>query len=108
MSRHTVYLTRDELLDSITRLLDKTGRFSIILPASDTGEFQDKATARKLYCTRKLHVQPLPGKGVKRVLMQFEWKKKPVEERTITIETKVRHQYSDEYRELTREFYLGF
>jgi tRNA1Val (adenine37-N6)-methyltransferase len=105
MSRHAVYLTRDELLAGIERLMDRIGRFSIILPASDSGLFQDKAAARKLYCTRKLHVQPLPGKVVKRVLMQFEWKEKPVEERTIIIETGGRHVYSEEYREMTREFY---
>lgn len=108
MSRHAVYLTRDELLDGIERLLDKTGRFSIILPVTEAGLFQDKAADGNLFCTRKLHVKPLPHKEVKRVLMQFAWTEKPVEERTIVLETTGRHGYSDEYRELTREFYLGF
>jgi len=108
MSRHAVYFTREELMNGIHRLLDKKGRFSIILPATEACVFQDRAAAGNLFCTRKLHVKPLPGKEVKRVLMQFEWKDKPVEERTIVIETSGRHVYSDEYRELTREFYMGF
>lgn len=107
MSRHAVYLTRDELLDGIVRLLDAIGRFSIILPAKEAIVFQDEAANGKLFCTRKLHVKPLPDKGVKRVLMQFEWKNKSIEERTIVLETTGRHGYSDEYRELTRAFYPG-
>ena len=108
MSRHAVYLTRDELLNGIDCLLDKSGKFSVILPVTEAGLFQDKAANGNLFCTRKLHVKPLPGKGVKRVLMQFEWTEKPVEERTIVLETTGRHGYSDEYRELTRAFYPGF
>jgi tRNA1Val (adenine37-N6)-methyltransferase len=108
MSRHAVHFTREELMDGIQRLLDKSGRFSIILPVTEAGLFQDKAAAGNLFCTRKLHVKPLPDKGVKRVLMQFEWTEKPVEERTIVLETTGRHAYSYEYRELTRAFYLGF
>ncbi len=106
MSRHAVYLTRKELLDGIVPLLDQSGRFSIILPAAEAHLFQEQAAAVSLFCTRKLNVKPLPGKAVKRVLMQFEWNERTVEEETIVVDTTGRHEYSEEYRELTREFYL--
>lgn len=108
MSRHAVYLTRGELLDGIGRLLGESGRFSIILPTPEAVLFQDQATSANLFCTRKLYVKPLPDKEVKRVLMQFEWNEGKVEEETIVVETTGRHEYSEEYKELTREFYLGF
>lgn len=108
MSRHAVDLTRNELLDGIGQLLGKSGRFSIILPSAEAGLFRDQAASADLFCTRKLYVKPLPEKEVKRVLMQFEFTEKPVVENSIVLETTGRHVYSDEYRGLTREFYLGF
>ena len=44
----------------------------------------------------------------KRHLMQFEVKPSEFSEQTIAIEEEVRHQYTSDYMDLTREYYLNF
>lgn len=108
VSRHTDNLSREELLAGIRLLLNKRGRFCVILPALEAELFIDIARKQNMFCTRKLKIKPVPEKDIKRVLMQFEWKEKPLDENLVVIETGGRHGYSDEYRELTKEFYLEF
>lgn len=108
LSRHADTLTRTELITGIESLLSGQGKFCVILPLVEAGLFLAEATTRNLYCTRKLNMKPLPGREVKRVLMQFEREEKSPEEEILVIETGGRHEYSKEYIELTRDFYLAF
>ena len=108
ISRHADNLTIDDILNGSMHLLNKRGKLCIILPVIEAEIFQEAALPLRLSCTRKLLVKPTPDKPVKRILMQFEFEEKSCVEETIVIEAGGRHQYSNEYRELTKEFYLGF
>lgn len=108
ISRHADKLTMDDILNGSMHLLNSKGKLCIILPVIEAELFEEAAIARKFQCNRKLLVKPIPEKDVKRILLQFEWKEKSCEEETIVIESGGRHNYSDEYRELTKEFYPGF
>ena len=107
-SRHADNLTGDDILNGSMQLLNKKGKLCIILPVIEAELFQKTAIVRKFHCTRKLYIKPTPEKDAKRILLQFEWEERSCEEETIVIESGGRHKYSDEYRELTKEFYLGF
>ena len=47
-------------------------------------------------------------KPEKRLLMKFEFSQKLLEEDSITIEKDERHSYTDQYKELTKDYYIAF
>lgn len=107
-ARHNTQLNYNSLIKSVSKIIDKQGEFAIIVPA----EFESKIDAlcfdEELFPYRICNVKPTPNKAPKRVLMQFSKVKKPLTKSSIIIETGKRHQYSEEYIELTKEFYLNF
>ena len=74
--------------------------------------FEKIAEEYGLYLRKKTLVYPKPGAEVKRVVGEFtkikndECKMQNVEIETLTVETEIRHQYTDDYIRLTKEFYL--
>ena len=59
----------------------------------------------KLYPERVAKVYPLPDSNVKRVMVELSGDQKDTVYEDIVIE-KSRHNYSDEYIKLTKDFYL--
>ena len=110
-ARHTIHLPFSDLVDGAAKLLAKDGKFCVILPPREGEQFRNIAAAKGLHLTRLTHVRTTPGKGEKRLLMQFAFTAKPhVSESTLTIEKdnlNAQH-YTDEYRELTKDYYLYF
>jgi tRNA1Val (adenine37-N6)-methyltransferase len=51
---------------------------------------------------------PNPGREPKRLLLEFMKIKKPLVEQELIIELNKRHQYSEAYKNLTKDFYLAF
>ena len=54
------------------------------------------------------YVKPKPYKEPHRVLLEFKREKTEPAVHTIVIENDNRHEYSDDYKKLTREFYTIF
>ena len=107
-ARHTDHLPYDELLKGVLSLLLNTGKFYVILPTKESELFREMAEANKLYCTKITKVITRTDKPEKRLLMRFEFTHRAFSEDSIIIETGERHSYSEEYRELTKDYYLGF
>jgi tRNA1Val (adenine37-N6)-methyltransferase len=107
-ARHTDQLPYDELLRGVLQLLNPTGKFYVILPTKESELFREMAEANKFYCTKITKVVTRTDKPEKRLLMRFEFTHRAFSETSITIEKDERHSYSDEYKELTKEYYLGF
>lgn len=106
-ARHTDELSLDDLLSCVVRLLHSNGLFSVIYPVNEAAVFEEKAQKRGLLPCRKTRVRGNPDAPVKRVLTEFSFQMKPVAENELVIESS-RHQYTDEYKALTRDFYLKF
>lgn len=112
LARHTDSLPFSELASSASTLLSDDGSLSIILPTDAHEKFEKIAEEYGLYLRKKTLVYPKPGAEVKRVVGEFvrikneESRIKNVDVVELTIETDVRHQYTDDYIRLTREFYL--
>ena len=105
-ARHTHDLTFEELDQAVTRLLADDGRFALILP---TAEFDRYLSLTHLHITRRCDMQPTTGAAVKRVMAEFaKHEAADAKHETITIEKAQRGDYTDEYRALTKEFYLKF
>lgn len=107
-ARHTDQLPFAELLNGVLNLLNPTGSFYVILPTKESQVFRDMAEEQNLFLTKLTRVITLADRPEKRLLMQFEFTKKTVEENSITIEKDERHSYTDEYKELTKDYYLAF
>ncbi|MFH2096281.1 MAG: methyltransferase [Bacteroidota bacterium] len=106
LARHDDRLPREELLEGVSKLLKKDGLFSTILPYENAGDFISLAGTHNLFPVRKLIVYPKEGKPARRMLLTFSRHNKICEIETLHIETAERHQYSDAYKELTKEFYI--
>lgn len=105
-ARHTHDLTFEELDKAVCRLLTDNGRFALILP---TNEFERYLEISHLHLVRRCDVCPVEGGAVKRIMGEFA--KQPTattKHETIAIERGKRGDYTDDYRALTKDFYLKF
>lgn len=105
-ARHTDQLTHHELLIHAKRLLAESGKICIILPVNEGLECIKFASTIGLFCSKKVEVYPKPNKPAKRLLLEFVLTKAETELSKIEIETTERHQYSAEFTNLVRDYYL--
>ena len=105
-ARHTDTLTHDELLKSALGLLKKTGRICVILPVNEGLQCMKSAQNFSLYCYQCVYVHPKPNVEAKRVLLEFGLNDRTTKVSSIEIETAERHQYSDAFTALAKDFYL--
>ncbi|OFY82670.1 MAG: hypothetical protein A3F72_02315 [Bacteroidetes bacterium RIFCSPLOWO2_12_FULL_35_15] len=107
-ARHTDQLGYSELLDGVLKLLNPNGKFHIILPTKEGESFRELAEENKFYLTKLTRVITRADKPEKRLLMRFEFIRRTFSESSIVIEKDERHSYTDEYKELTKDYYLAF
>ena len=107
-ARHTDTLSYYELIEKAFFLLSKTGAFCVILPYSSKDEFIKMCKINKLFLAKELAIKPTPSKEYKRVLLEFSKTKALADNQELIIEEFGRHQYSEKYIQLTKEFYLKF
>ena len=105
-ARHTHDLSFEELDKAVCRLLADGGKFALILP---TAEFEKYLSLTQLHLARRCDIHPTMGASTKRIMAEFS-KSKTAEivRETVTIEREKRGDYTDEYRTLTKDFYLKF
>lgn len=107
-ARHNDALPSSELLDGISRLLDDSGTFQLIMPYAEGNVFIAEAADYGFYCNSILKIRPLPSSEIRRLILNFSRNKQKLAEKFLTIGYGKRHDYTDEYKELTKEFYLKF
>ena len=94
-----------ELLKSVSKLLSPTGQFNVVIPFSEESSFIELAAKEGLYPSRILHIRGQESSPVKRSLICFRFEKQTIETQELIIEI-TRHQYTKEYTNLTKDFYL--
>lgn len=107
-ARHKDTLSSDELLKGITRLMAEGGRLQVIMPYVEGNIFIAEAQEYSLFCYNMLKIKPLPTSEVKRLILSFSRHRQKVKENFLTIEHGARHEFTEEYIELTKDFYLKF
>ena len=108
-ARHTDTLSFADLISGVTRLLDEKGKFCLILPTKEAGLFREMAQAKGLYLSKLLRIRTrMERDSEKRHLMQFEFKESEFSESTLVIEADAHRNYTQEYKEFTKEYYLNF
>jgi tRNA1Val (adenine37-N6)-methyltransferase len=105
-ARHTDTLTHEELLQHAHGLLNETGRICIILPVIEGKNCIDYALQLGLHCTKEITVFPKPTVVPKRLLLEFSFVATQKITTHLVIESEERHQYSPEFTQLAKDFYL--
>lgn len=107
-ARHNDCLPFDVLLQRSLSLLSESGELQVIIPWCDITSFTDKAGILSLFCDEVLSVRPRQGSKPVRAILHFTREKTTTVRSELSIETTERHHYTDEYMELTRDFYINF
>ena len=107
-TRHNHTLKSADLLQGVVNLLDERGRFQLILPYVEGNLFIAEAAKYGLYCCDILKIKPLPASEIKRLIMTFVKEKVKPTENFLTISAGKRHEFTEEYIKLTKDFYLKF
>jgi len=107
-ARHNDDLTHKDILECSARLLDPYGELQLILPWDEGNIFIASATEFGFYCNTIVKIRPTPASEVRRLFLSFGRERKKTSERFLTIEKGRRHDFTDDYIALTREFYLRF
>ena len=107
IARHSQELTHVELISSVSKLLSEKGTFTLILPYEKHENFIQFSLEKRLYSVRKIIVFPNEIKESNRVIMEFSKIKKELFEEKIYIRNSKTNEYSKEYKNLTKDFYLN-
>ncbi len=105
-ARHNDSLTYEELLEGVAGLLAEDGAFTIVIPVDVADRVKMIAAVKNLYAVRQLNVITKPGGVPKRTLITFTFSNQECVVEELLTEL-ARHQYSEEYIALTREYYLN-
>lgn len=105
-ARHNDSLTYEELLEGVAGLLAEDGTFTIVIPTDVADRVKMTAAAKNLYAALQLNVITKPGGIPKRTLITFTFSNQECVVEELLTEL-ARHQYSEEYIALTREYYLN-
>nr|WP_319536215.1 methyltransferase [uncultured Vibrio sp.] len=103
-ARHTDSLRHDALLHCCYQLLEEDGKASFVLPITEGEQFIELALQQGWYLSRLCRVQPSEKKPVHRLL--FELAKQSCETLESHLIIHSSDGYSDNFVQLTREFYL--
>lgn len=95
----------EHLIYAVVNLLEEHGIFSVIIPFKEEDNFIALAKSANLFLKRKLHVQGNPNSAITRSLLEFSFTEQDVKVETLVIE-KERHNYTVDYINLTKDFYL--
>lgn len=105
LARFSDALPFDQLLKNVSKLLAENGSFSVIIPFKEEQSFIVLASNFNLFPSRICHVKGHPTSDIKRSLIEFTFIENSIKIEELFIEHE-RHNYSDAYINLTKEFYL--
>jgi tRNA1Val (adenine37-N6)-methyltransferase len=107
-ARHNDNLNSDDILSSTSRLLKEGGRLQVIMPFVEGSIFIAEANKFGFYCNRIIKIKPTPSSEIRRLILTFNRFQGKTTESFLTIEHGKRHEFTEEYINLTKDFYLKF
>lgn len=108
-ARHADVLPYAELIDGVRKILNPKGKFCLILPKKEAEKFRELAEGKGFHLSKLLRVRTrLDKEEEKRHIMQFEFTPTEFSESTLVIETDQPLKYTEEYKNLTKDYYLHF
>tara|TARA_R110002050_G_scaffold94765_2_gene197244 strand:- start:104295 stop:105011 length:717 start_codon:yes stop_codon:yes gene_type:complete len=105
LARFTDAMPFEHLMESVSKLLSESGIFSVIIPFKEETSFIQIASKHHLSPNKILRVKGNPNSEIKRSLLEFSFRESDININELIIETE-RHQYTEDYINLTKDFYL--
>ena len=108
--RHTVKLPHGDLLNATRELLAQNGKFCVILPLIEGLRFIEIAATYGLHITERTDVRFKKEKPIERLLLTFEHHPKTIDQKELILQhsTMGDRDFTEAYRELTKDFYTMF
>ena len=107
-ARHSDSLPLDVLISGAAGLLSRNGRIALVLPFESLQEISQLADLNKLYISLLCRIKPNPVKPEFRILIELANLACTIQESELMIEFEKHHDYTKEYKALTKDFYLKF
>ncbi len=105
LARFSDALPFEDLVEATHLLLSENGIFAVIIPFKEEEKFIALAKDFELHPFKITRVKGTPTTEIKRSLLAFSKTQKQTLVDELIIET-ARHQYTEEYVDLTKDFYL--
>ena len=105
LARNNHTLPFKYLIEKSKALLDKNGKFIVIIPFASKTKFCDLANNNNLFLNKICFIKGNISSPIKRIMMDFSFAKSELIKEELTIEVD-RHQYTKEYISLCKDFYL--
>ena len=108
-ARHNDTLPFSDLIALSAKLLAPDGTLALIVPIEAEPELQALAEAEGLHCTHRCYVHPKPGRPAKRVMLAWQHLSASAILGGSTTRLTLEDDHggrSDEYKQLTKDFYL--
>ena len=106
LARFQDALPFEDLVEAADLLLSENGIFAVIIPFKEETRFIDLCAETELFPVKVTRVKGTPNSETKRSLLAFKRYELPVLTPDELIIETARHQYTPEYIELTKDFYL--
>lgn len=107
-ARHNDSLNNEDLLKGVKKVMAPGGKFQVIMPYAEGNIMIADAQEYGLYCNNILKIRPMPTSEIRRLILTFSTQKQKASEHFLTIEHGKRHEFTEEYKNLTKDFYLKF
>ncbi len=95
----------EDLINYASQLLSDNGELAVVIPFAEEEKVIALAKAKSLFANRLTRVRGTENAPIKRSLLQFSFSEKGVEQNELILEIS-RHEYTDEFKELVKGFYL--
>lgn len=105
LARFSDSMPFEDLLKYAAGLLAEQGKFATIIPFAEETNFVEIAAKLKLFPNRITRVRGTSDSSIKRSLLEFSFSKSEIKEDELILE-KSRHEYTEEYKDLVKDFYL--
>ncbi|MEQ6123173.1 methyltransferase [Pseudotenacibaculum sp. MALMAid0570] len=104
-ARFTSSLSFKDLIEGVGELLSSEGKFATIIPYKEEQDFVDLASEKNLFLNKVCRVKGTANSQSKRSLLEFSFEQTELIEEELIIEIS-RHEYTEDYQSLTKDFYL--
>jgi tRNA1Val (adenine37-N6)-methyltransferase len=107
LARHNISLNFSDLINKVSNLISHEGNFCVVLPILGAAHFIQFAVEQGFYLNSRTDVQTVERKSPKRVLLSFSKKENP-NPKFDKLVIQREGQYTQDFQDLTRDFYLNF
>ena len=104
-ARNNDSLSLEYLVEKSHELLNENGELVLIVPSNEFETIQSLAEKFNFYISKLCWIKGNQQSLIKRLLIAISKRKDILEENSLTIENS-RHNYTEEYRDLCKDFYL--